>query len=700
MPNMIPPHMMMQPPLGGFPPHMPPHMPPHVPPHLVPHMPVISHHIVAQSQIPPQEPQQKEKTEEEKKEEQEEREKQREEELVRERLIKEQHKQDEAEGRFGHLPSEERINIFKGLLDDVVTEMFSDYRKNVPSLVLDVRYKALTSEMERKATFENWMRLKVTAMKKSSMSEKKQQKKHIEGAFKQMIDDLGDQFSHKTTFEELKQLCKEDERFNAVESKSDKLLLLNEKILPLRQAHILKKETAEQEFRDILRSLNLDFKTARWSQVKQEDALSETKYKSEMLNSKERESLFDALMKVLKKEAEKGVTKEAREELGKRDREREVLAQREREGKDRDRERERMQFQSESTGFAALIAEHFFDHNPKNINWKEMQKKYKIDSRGKTTLLSAYDKDKIIFDRLNTLLLHQEKEFVNLLKDISFIDVDTEWGDVIVALPQNNSVLNSLSDKQLRVVFEHYIANIRADAERNFNEMLSKFDKIKKDVQIGSKEYETIKILLADDPNWLKFASVPDRRELMLQQHILSLSQAGKKKPTGQTWVVDLSGARAPVEKKEVVNELPLNAYKFSDIFASLSPSDMQHQQQQLSYQLSNNNMRRDDRDDRRDERRDDRNKRDRDERSDRDKRDRDDRRGDERRDGRDKRDDRDRDRERRSDDRREDRDKRDRDGRYKRDDRDRDRRDERRDDRDHGRERDDRRDDRDDRRK
>lgn len=59
-----------------------------------------------------------------------------------------------------------------------------------------------------------------------------------------------------------------------------------------------------------------------------------------------------------------------------------------------------------------------------------MYEKYKNDPRAKTTRLSAYDKDKLIFDRLNTLLLHQEKEFVNLLKDISFIDVDTEWPEV------------------------------------------------------------------------------------------------------------------------------------------------------------------------------------------------------------------------------------------------------------------------------
>jgi hypothetical protein len=49
--------------------------------------------------------------------------------------------------------------------------------------------------------------------KKSIADDKKQLKRLIDEEFKYMIDELGDRLTYKTTFEEFKELCKDDERF-------------------------------------------------------------------------------------------------------------------------------------------------------------------------------------------------------------------------------------------------------------------------------------------------------------------------------------------------------------------------------------------------------------------------------------------------------------------------------------------------------
>lgn len=454
--------------------------------------------------------------------------------------------------QYGHLGGEERVNLFKELLNDKVPQFPpSDYDQNLAALSQDVRFYALQSDFERRNIFDGWMRSRTNENnKKNALLDKKQQRQKAEDEFKEMLDQLGAKLTHKTTYEQLLEMCKEDERFNAVDNKSDRLLLLNEKLLPLRQEFSQKKGIAEDEFKQLLRESITDFIKTRWNQLKSDEKVaSDRRFHGDLLTPKEREALFDQMMKVLKKESEnRGKNRESKEVL--KDREREVRAQREKEERLMERERERMVREEEVAAFSALLAEHM--QNSK-ITWTDLKERIQNDPRFKATHLTGGDKERLYNERLNSLQGHHERELLAVLKDLPWVDFFSKWDDIRSELPKEH-ISDRKKENESRQVFDNFVSQKRAEAEAGFFEMLNGFDKIKKDVQVNSKEYDTIKVLLCPDARWQRLDSVPELRETLLQQHIQALAEGVgehlKKKPSGSTWVVELGPAKRDNERR------------------------------------------------------------------------------------------------------------------------------------------------------
>jgi len=129
---------------------------------------------------------------------------------------------------------EERIRIFKEMLSEKKIEPFTSFKKNLPLIVYDQRFKILSTPAEQKATFDSWMRSHVTEVKKLSQAEKRSSKKKSRESFKQLLNELDDKITHETGYELLRKLCKDDPRWKELESRADREAMLNEKVAPLK----------------------------------------------------------------------------------------------------------------------------------------------------------------------------------------------------------------------------------------------------------------------------------------------------------------------------------------------------------------------------------------------------------------------------------------------------------------------------------
>jgi len=66
--------------------------------------------------------------------------------------------------------------------------------------------------------------------------EKRAQMKVAQESFRKMLEELGDKITYKTTYEDVKELCRDDERWKTLDSK-EREAVINEFIAPLKEQH-------------------------------------------------------------------------------------------------------------------------------------------------------------------------------------------------------------------------------------------------------------------------------------------------------------------------------------------------------------------------------------------------------------------------------------------------------------------------------
>jgi hypothetical protein len=77
-----------------------------------------------------------------------------------------------------------------------------------------VSHLALLTEAEKRLIYEGWMRTKSNEnRKKTAALTKKQLRQKQEQEFKEMLGELGTKLTHNTKFEQIQELCKDDQRF-------------------------------------------------------------------------------------------------------------------------------------------------------------------------------------------------------------------------------------------------------------------------------------------------------------------------------------------------------------------------------------------------------------------------------------------------------------------------------------------------------
>ncbi|ONK55246.1 uncharacterized protein A4U43_UnF6000 [Asparagus officinalis] len=333
---------------------------------------------------------------------------------------------------------EECIIQFREMLKKRGVAPFSKWDKELPKIVFDPRFKAVPSHSARRSIFEHFVRTRAEEERKEKRAA---QKAAIDG-FKQLLEEVSEDIDHKTDYQTFKKKWGTDPRFEALDRK-ERMLLLNEKVLPLKKAadekNLAARTAAFKSFKSMLRE-NKDITIgSRWSKVK--DGLkSDPRYKS--VKHEEREILFNEYLSELKAaedEAER-TAKTKRDEHDKlKEREREMRKRKEREEQEMERIRVKVRRKEAISSYQALLVETIKD--PK-ASWTESKPKLEKDPQGRAANpdLSEADMEKLFRDHVKDLLERCAREYRFLLAEVITMEAAAKVSD------DGKNVLNSWTE--------------------------------------------------------------------------------------------------------------------------------------------------------------------------------------------------------------------------------------------------------------
>lgn len=228
--------------------------------------------------------------------------------------------------------------------------------------------------------------------------------------------------------------------------------------------------------------------------------------------------------------------------IRRKEREKEVAAQRELHESKIAREREKLRYDEEIKQFSALLAEHV---SSAKYSWNEIRNKISHDTRSQTQFLSSQDKERLFFQRLQSLQGSRDSQFLQFIQDHPMINAGSTWEESRRLFSDDPRFTGFDRDKSKQYLFENHIEKLKSDATARFIDMLWGFNKIKKGIQVGSKDYNHIKAMLKDDAAWKGLDYLPEHRDTVFEQHIKNVNN-GAERPKQQNapqlgdWVVNL----------------------------------------------------------------------------------------------------------------------------------------------------------------
>ncbi|CAI9097006.1 OLC1v1033288C1 [Oldenlandia corymbosa var. corymbosa] len=313
-------------------------------------------------------------------------------------------------------PSKEACIIqFKEMLKERGVAPFSKWEKELPKIVFDPRFQAISSQSARKALFEHYVRNRAEEERKERRAA---QKAAVEG-FKKLLDEAKEQIDRQTDYHKFKDKWGHDARFLALDRK-DREALLNERILPLKRAAEERaravRAAAISSFKSMLQEKGDITSTSHWSKVK--DGLrNDPRYKS--IQHEEREALFNEYISELRtaeKEKERLVRDKNHEEDKLKERERELRKRKEREEQEVERVRAKVRRKVAVESYQALLVEIIKDPQ---ASWTESKPRLEKDPQGRAAnpLLDLSEMEKLFREHVKILQERAISDFQALLTE-------------------------------------------------------------------------------------------------------------------------------------------------------------------------------------------------------------------------------------------------------------------------------------------
>ncbi|XP_063371330.1 trichohyalin-like isoform X2 [Cydia amplana] len=230
------------------------------------------------------------------------------------------------------VPLDQRIRVFRQMLQERDVSAFSTWEKELKKIVCDCRYLLLTSE-ERKQVYNKYVRERAEEERKEKKN-KLQQKKN---AFKQLMEEA--KLHSKSSFNDFSSKHGRDDRFKGIDKPRDRVTYFNEHVAELRKREKddkeRKREQAKSDFIALLKEKSID-RHARWADAKKK-VDSEARYKA-VESSTLREDYFREYCKIVKEERKKD--KDQKEKERDRSSSKKEKKDKERE-KDKDKEKDK-----------------------------------------------------------------------------------------------------------------------------------------------------------------------------------------------------------------------------------------------------------------------------------------------------------------------------------------------------------------------
>jgi hypothetical protein len=331
-------------------------------------------------------------------------------------------------------------------------------------------------------------------------------------------------------------MCKDDPRFNSIESKAEKDILFYKKVQPLKEAFNLIFDIAKDDFLDLVSENKTITHTSRWSKVKKLFE-NDPRYGKEILSSKDRENFFYSHVNILKQEYEeeqKKLDKQKRVEKYQKERKKEIDLQREKSLSMLNREKKKAGYESEKISFTVLVTE-FVSSN--NISYREFKKvmRDKKEPRFDTKYMADEEKEEIFNQRMEEIISTKEREFEKLLYNTTIIDLNSEWEEIEELIWDEPEYFMIEPTSYKMELFEKYIAKLRDTAEKEYWDMLRDFPRIQPNCDRKSDEFVVIESLLRGDQRWKNLDALPGRRLELYDEFIHRLntnpdSVRGKKR--------------------------------------------------------------------------------------------------------------------------------------------------------------------------
>ncbi|KAL7124218.1 hypothetical protein ABFS83_14G033700 [Erythranthe nasuta] len=339
----------------------------------------------------------------------------------------------DSEDEDGGPTKEECILQFKEMLKERGVAPFSKWEKELPKIVFDARFKAISNHSARRALFEHYVRTRAEEERK----EKRAAQKAASEGFKQLLEEAKEDIDHNTDYETFKRKWGEDHRFQALERK-EREFLLNERVSPLRkiaqERAQAERAAATSDFKSMLKDNGDVTSSSRWSKVK--DSLkSDPRYMS--VKHDDREKLFNEYVAELKA-AEEETVRKARavqdEEDKIKERERALRKRKEREEQEVERVRQKARRKEAIESYQALLVETIKDPQ---ASWTASKPKLEKDPQGRAANphLDKSDLEKLFREHVKSLHERCVGEFRALLTDVITAEAsarETEDGKTVL----------------------------------------------------------------------------------------------------------------------------------------------------------------------------------------------------------------------------------------------------------------------------
>lgn len=332
---------------------------------------------------------------------------------------------------------EECIIQFKEMLKERGVAPFSKWDKELPKIVFDPRFKAISTHAERRSLFEHYVRKRAEEERKEKRAA---QKAAIEG-FKNLLEEAKEDIDEKTDYQTFRKKWGHDPRFEALNRK-EREALLNERVHSLKKEAEGKAKAARlavaSSFKSMLRERGDITTNSRWSRVK-DSIRDDPRYKS--VKHEDREILFNEYISDLKTaedEAER-VAKAKRDEQEKlRERERETRKRKEREEQEMERIRLKVRRKEAVSSYQALLVETIKDPQ---ASWKESKAKLERDPQGRATNLDLDESDmeKLFREHIKMLNERCTHDYKALLVEVITVEASARETE------DRKTVLNSWS---------------------------------------------------------------------------------------------------------------------------------------------------------------------------------------------------------------------------------------------------------------